>query len=91
MSTTITISAGSAKEIDLGNSNGMRITANGGNASVHVDYNKNGSYSSAIKGSAGYGNPFSVGNGQTKIVNKLDLESEHVRVGVNNANISVTY
>jgi hypothetical protein len=88
---TININAGSTKEIDLGNSNGMRITANGGNASVHIDYKLNGSYSSAVKGSAGYGNPFNVGNGQTKIVNKLDLESEHVRVGANNANISVTY
>jgi hypothetical protein len=88
---TITIAAGGTQEIDLGNTNSMTITANGGNASVNVDYRRNGTYSSAVKGSAGYGNPFNVTNGQTKTVNKSDLESEHVRVGVNNANITVTY
>jgi hypothetical protein len=88
---TVNINQDGTSEIDLGNSNGMTITANGGNASVHVDYNRNGAYSSAVKGSAGYNNPFTVGNGQTKTVNKADLQSEHVRVGVRNANISVTY
>ena len=88
---TINIAAGNTREIDLGNSNAMTITANGGNASAHVDYLRNGAYSSAVKGSAGYGNPFNVLNGQPKTVNKSDLESEHVRVGVNSANITVIY
>lgn len=92
MPTTIDIVQDNTSTIDLGNSNGMSIEASGGNASVHVDYDPgNGAYSSAVKGSAGYGNPFTVNNGQTKAVNKLDLESEHVRVGVRNANIKVTY
>ena len=87
---TITIAADGSQEIDLGNSNSMTITTNG-NATVNVDYRRNGTYSSAVKGSAGYGNPFNVLNGQPKTVNKSDLESEHVRVGVNSANITVIY
>jgi hypothetical protein len=89
---TIIINMDNTHEIDLGNSQAMSITASGGNAQVYVDYKlKSGMYSNAIKGSAGYGNPFTVSNGATKLVNKTDLESEHVRVGVENANISVTY
>jgi hypothetical protein len=92
MPTTITINMDTTHEIDLGNSQAMSITASGGAAQVHVDYRlSSGMYSSAIKGSAGYGNPFTVTNGATKVVNKTDLESEHVRVGVRNATISVTY
>jgi hypothetical protein len=92
MATTINIAMDSAREIDLGNSPAMSITASGGNARVYVDYRgSGGSYWSAIKGSAGYGSPFQVNNGQSKLIQKKDLESEHVRVGVENANISVTY
>ncbi len=92
MPTTISITMDTTHEVDLGNSQGMSITASGGNAQVHVDYRLgSGIYSSAIKGSAGYGNPFPVNNGTTKVVNKTDLESEHVRVGARNATISVTY
>jgi len=92
MPTTININQDNSQDIDLGNSNSMSITANGGNASVHVDYLLGtGAYSSAIKGSAGYANPFTVNNGNTKVVMKSDLESEHVRLGARNANISVTY
>jgi len=91
MATTITISADNTKEIDLGNSKGMSITANGGDAKVYIDYKLNGSYSSAVKGSAGLGNPFTVRNGHTRVVTKTDLESEHVRVGVEDSDISVTY
>ena len=92
MPTTVNINQDNTANIDLGASNSMSITANGGTASVHVDYDPGtGVYSSAIKGSAGYGNPFNVADGATKVVNKSDLESEHVRVGAKNANISVTY
>jgi hypothetical protein len=92
MATTINIAMDTTSEIDLGNSQAMSITASGGNAEVYVDYKPgSGAYSSAIKGSAGYGNPFQVNNGESKVVNKTDLESENVRVGVRNANISVTY
>ena len=89
--TTKTINQDTKADIDLGNSRAMTITAVGGNAKVYVDYKLNGSYSSAIKGSAGYGNPFTVKVGETKVVNKSDLESENVRVGARNANIKVTY
>jgi hypothetical protein len=88
----INVNQDTTSQIDLGNSNVMSITATNGDASVHIDYDLgNGAYSSAVKGSAGYGNPFTVRNGQTKTVSKSDLESEHVRVGVRNANISVNY
>ncbi|KQB60944.1 MULTISPECIES: hypothetical protein [Acidovorax] len=63
-------------------------------ASVHVDYENPVGYgrcSSAIEGSAGYGNPFTVAVGGTKVALKTDLESEHVRVGARDAGITVTY
>ncbi|KRD21975.1 hypothetical protein ASE39_06155 [Acidovorax sp. Root267] len=94
MATTVTIAQDATREIDLGNSTGMSIAAPGAKASVHVDYQKpagSGNYSSAIKGSAGYGNPFNVSAGGTKAVPKTDLESEHVRVGARDAGITVTY
>ncbi|OGA64020.1 MAG: hypothetical protein A2710_22150 [Burkholderiales bacterium RIFCSPHIGHO2_01_FULL_64_960] len=94
MATTVTIAQDTTREIDLGNSNGMSIAAPGAKASVHVDYQNpagSGNYSSAIKGSAGYGNPFTVPAGGTKAVLKADLESEHVRVGARDAGITVTY
>ncbi|CAN7148059.1 hypothetical protein [Acidovorax sp. Leaf78] len=93
MPTTVNIAQDDSKEIDLGNSTGMHIAAPGAQARVHVDYLPAGSktYSSAIKASAGYGNPFNVSAGGTKDVLKTDLESEHVRVGARNANITVTY
>jgi len=87
----INLKEGESSEIDLGNSRVLSITASGGNAKVYVDYKPGATYSSAIKGSAGYGSPFTVRDGETKVVNKSDLESEHVRVGVENANISVIY
>jgi hypothetical protein len=95
MATTVNIAQDGTAQIDLGNSpNGMSITAPGAKASVHVDYQKppgSGNYSSAIKGSASYGNPFSVAAGATKVVAKADLESEQVRVGAREAGITVTY
>lgn len=90
--TRVLINDGNTTNIDLGNSSAMTITANGGKAEVYIDYQlPSGQYSSAIKGSAGYGNPFNVNNQQTKIVQKSDLESEQIRVGVKNANIVVIY
>jgi hypothetical protein len=90
--TQVQILANTTKVIDLGNSNGMSISAIGNDASVHVDYDAGrGVYSSAIKGSAGYGNPFLVSNGATKMVAKSDLESEVVRVGAQLAGITVSY
>src|SRR5262249_33551104 len=91
MPKTITIDADSSKEIDLGNSNVFTITANGGNATVHVDYNRDGTYWTAIREETGIGNPFSVGDGQTKVINRTDLKSEHVRIAAKSAKITVTY
>jgi hypothetical protein len=89
---TAKISRDNFLEIDLGNSaEEMTITAKG-NAEVHIDYALGtGAYSSAIKGSAGYPNPFNLPKNASKIVKKADLESEHVRVGVRKADISVTW
>lgn len=92
MPTTVVIAQDSTKNIDLGASAAMVISAIGGTAQVFVDYQlSSGAYSSAIKGSAGYGNPFSVAGGNPKTVSKSDLESEHVRVGARNAAIQVVY
>lgn len=89
--TTIQIKADNTAEVDLGNSQGLSITPTGGTASVHIDYKPLGSsvYVSAIKASSGIGNPFNVA--ATKYISKSDLESEHVRIGVRNHDVSVTY
>lgn len=90
---TINISDGQTRNIDLGNSRGMNISAQGGTAQVHIDYDPagRGIYTSAVKVTAGFGNPIFIQNGNFQIVPKSALESEHVRVGVHEANISVTY
>lgn len=90
---TQTIAAGYTAEIDLGNSPGMSISAKGGIATVSVDYynTTTGNYTSAIKPTAGYLNPFPVEPGTSKDILKSDLLSEHVRVGTENASITVTY
>ena len=88
----ININADSTHNIDLGDVDSMTISSDNGTAEVYVDYKlPNDTYSSAIKGSAGYGNPFNVTAGITKTVNKSDLESEHVRVGCRDNNITVNY
>lgn len=91
--TTESIAADSTAEIDLGNSPGMSISAQGGIATVYVDYynKQTGNYTSAINASAGYLSPFQVEPGKSKDIPKSDLESEHVRVGTENAAITVTY
>ncbi|MBD2492837.1 hypothetical protein [Nostoc sp. FACHB-280] len=88
---TVQINDGNSSNIDLGNSTAMNITAKNGNAMVYVDYLKGGKYSSAIKPSAGYSSPFIVKDTHSKTVLKSDLESENVRVSVENADIVVTY
>jgi hypothetical protein len=96
--TNFTLNDGETREIDLGNSATVTITntSPGGQAvNVSIDRkNTQNQWVSAIKGSAGFGNPFQLNSGQTKVINKVnDLESEHVRVGVagNGGRISVTY
>lgn len=90
---SINISDGETADVDLENSQGMSITAKGGSAEVYIDYKppKRSTYTSAIKASAGYGDPFYVDQNKTKSVSKTDLLAEKVRVGVKNANISVIY
>ncbi|WP_299261522.1 hypothetical protein [uncultured Aquimarina sp.] len=79
-------------EIDLGNSPTMTISSDLGVAEVYVDYEKKpGEFVSAIKGNAGYKSPFSLRNGEPKVVFKKDLESEHLRVGAQNNDITVSY
>lgn len=91
--TTQSIAADSAEEIDLGDSPGMSINALGGIATVYVDYynTQTGKYTSAINASAGYSSPFKVEPGKSKDIPMSELESEHVRVGTDNAAITVTY
>ncbi len=90
---TQAIAEDSTAEIDLGNSPGMSISVKGGIATVYVDYynTQTGNYTSAIKASAGYLSPFQVEPGTSKDIPKSDLESEHVRVGTEDASITVTY
>ena len=82
--TEFTLTDNTTRNIDLGNANVMAVTNLAGNrVQVFIDYNPgNGIYASAIKGSAGYPDPFILRQGETKAVNRTDLESEHVRVGV---------
>ncbi|HYY57903.1 MAG TPA: hypothetical protein VE842_11270 [Pyrinomonadaceae bacterium] len=87
-----TLTDGQKQEVDLGNSNTLTITTlNATAAQIYIDYKTNGNYSSAIKGSAGYSNPINLAGNTTKVVQKSDLESEHVRVGVTGENSSVKF
>lgn len=87
-----TLTDGQTREIDLGNSATLTVTnQTGTTADIYIDYKTNGSYSSAIKGSAGYGDPFKVAGNGNKVVQKTDLESEHVRVGVRGDGASVRF
>ena len=90
---TQTIAAGHTAEIDLGNSPGMSISTKDGIATVYVDYynTTTGNYTSAISITAGYLSPFQVEPGISFDIEKSDLLSEHVRVGTENASITVTY
>lgn len=79
-------------EIDLGNSQTLTVTnVAGAVVRIYIDYESNGIYTSAIKGNAGYGNPFVLRQGQSKAVPKTDLESEHVRVGVEGLGAQINF
>ncbi len=76
----------------MGNSATLTVTnLTGTAADIYIDYQRNGGYSSAIKGSAGYGDPFSLPGNSVKVVQKSDLESENVRGGVKGDNASVRF
>jgi hypothetical protein len=82
----------STRDVDLGNSRTLTVTnLAGASVKIYIDYNLNGVYSSAIKGSAGYANPFTLTLGTTKVVQKSDLESENVRVGVEGVGAKIKF
>ena len=82
----------STRDVDLGNSRTLTVTnLAGASVKIYIDYNLNGTYTSAIKGSAGYGNPFTLTLGNTKVVQKSDLESENVRVGVDGVGAKIKF
>lgn len=76
------------RDIDLGKSAALTVTNFAHSAvKVHIDL-ANGK--SAIK--AGHGtNPFTLQPGETKIVGKDDLESEHVTVGIDGDGAKVLF
>ena len=76
--------------LNLGAGPALTVTNIGATSvKVHIDYMLNGNWSSAIKGSAGYHNPFTLDQAMTKIVASGDLESVQVRVGVDGDNFRV--
>jgi hypothetical protein len=80
------------REIDLGLSQVLTVTNLALNeVKVHIDLDSNGIWSSAIKANAGYSNPFTVQPAATKVVAKKDLESEHVRVGIDGDGAKVKF
>lgn len=71
------------REINLGNSKTLTITnLAGGSVEIYIDRESNGSYTSAIKGSAGYLNPITLHHRGKKEVQISDLESRRVRVAI---------
>lgn len=77
--------------VDLGASLALTVTNTGATSvKVHIDYLLNSNWSSAIKASAGYRNPFKLDQAMTKIVALADLESLQVRVGVDGDNFQVS-
>lgn len=87
-----TLSDEQTREIDLGNSATLTVTnLTGTSAQIYIDYKHGSSYTSAIKASAGYGDPFTLAGNGSKVVQRTDLESEHVRVGVKGTNASVKF
>ena len=81
----------STRIIDLGNSRELGVLNLASGVKVFIDYDVNGTFTSAIKGSAGFANPFVLGPGDAKIVAKSDLESEHVRVGIDGDGAKVRF
>ena len=87
-----TLTEDQTQEVDLGNSATLTVAnQNANDAEIYIDYKKNGIWTSAIKGSAGYSDPFKLTGNSTKVVQKSDLESEHVRVGVKGDSTSVKF
>jgi hypothetical protein len=87
-----TLTDGHTQEVDLGNSAALTVANQTGNdAKIYIDYKKNGVWTSAIKGSAGFSDPFKLAGNGNKVVQKSDLESEHVRVGVEGDGASVKF
>lgn len=80
------------EDVDLGNSDLNLVNMGTADAKVHIDYKKNNGWSSAIKGNAGYPDPFTLSsNGGTRKVKRTDLESETgLRVGVLGEGAKVT-
>lgn len=78
------VAAETVKNVYLGNVTAMAISnPSTYDLKVHIDYQAStGTWSSAVKGSAGYSIPFTLQAGQSKAVAKSDLESEYVRVCV---------
>jgi hypothetical protein len=76
---------GQTKEgVDLGNSDLDLVNTGTADAKVYIDYKVRGNWSSAIKGNAGYPNPFVLSNGGgRRTVTRTELESEtSLRIGV---------
>lgn len=83
-----------SRNIDLGNSPTLTVTNLAGNSvQVFIDYIRDGSgvYWSAIKATAGYGDPFTLPLGDTKTVKKSDLLSENVRVAIKGVGARVKF
>jgi hypothetical protein len=80
------------RDVDLGNSQTLTVTNLAGAAvKIFIDRKSNGNYTSAIKGNAGYTNPFTLQLGKLKVVQKKDLESEHVRVGIDGVGAKIKF
>ncbi|WP_323120695.1 hypothetical protein [Burkholderia alba] len=62
-------------------------------ADVHVDYNRGTAaapvWSSALTGASGIPNPKRLRTGDSFVVRRADLESEHVRIGVHGNGVTV--
>jgi hypothetical protein len=70
--------------VDLGNSDLDLVNTGRADAKVYIDHKVRGNWTSAIKGNAGYPNPFvlSKGGGRRTVV-RTELESETgLRIGV---------
>jgi hypothetical protein len=70
--------------VDLGNSDLNLVNTGTADAKVYIDYKVRGNWSSAIKGNAGYPNPFVLTKGGgRRTVMRTGLESETgLRIGV---------
>ena len=80
------------REIELGLSQALTVTNLALTVvNVHIDLDLNGIWSSAIKAGVRYTDPITLQAGATKVVAKKDLESEHVRVGIDGDGAKVKF